>query len=447
MNRAFISLYLIVVLSIVLLGLALNKTWESVNPEDEIDPITSDFISLVEKKFIRTQGKKIILSPEIKQISFGSQVQLVTLDEFSDTEMLGSIKSGVVVKTGNYTELFYYKRISGSDAVLAVNVKRNEPKKTPLYVGFILLFYSAIAVIIFLWVWPLSRDLAKLAEHTLAFGKDGSSKTIAISTRSVLYPFVKSFNQMALRISELMTSQKEMTYAASHELRTPLARMKFALAIAEEQEVSVAIQKQLASIRQDVFDMESLINSLLNYAAFERQTQQLDQPPGHIQDLLQEIVARATIHKKNAIRIVIRDETEAEEFHCEWSLMQTALQNVVNNALDFAKTTIVMHVKITIQNYIIQIEDDGHGVPPDQYERIFESFTRLYSEGVSRSGFGLGLAIVRRIMLWHGGTATCAQGELGGSLFTLSWPRNQYQVVRQIDLRGRGSRERLVKID
>jgi two-component system, OmpR family, sensor kinase len=428
MNRAFISLYLIIVLSIVLLGLALNKVWELLDPEYEVDATTADLIFIIESQFIHSQEKTIIISPELMRLPTRSQVQLVKLDDFSDTEMLDSIKSGAIVHARNNSEVFYYKRIRNSDNVLALSVANEQQQKTPLYIGFILLFYSAIAVIIFFWVWPLSRDLAKLGQHTQEFGKDGSSNTIVISTRSVLFPFAKSFNHMAQRISELMTSQKEITYAVSHELRTPLARMKFALAMAEEQPESNQIHKQLHSIRQDVTDMESLINSLLSYAAFERQTQQLIQPAGHIQDLLHEIVARTAIHKKLAIRIVIQDETQAEEFHCEWSLMQTALQNIINNALDFAKTTIIMHIKITREDYIIQIEDDGPGVPEGQRERIFESFTRLYSEQVSRSGFGLGLAIVKRIMSWHGGRVECTSANLGGSLFTLTWPHKIHKA-------------------
>jgi two-component system, OmpR family, sensor kinase len=423
MNRAFISLYLIIVLSIVLLGLVLNKVWELLDPEYEVDATTADLMSIIESQFINSQGKITLISPELTRVLTRSQVQLVTLDDFSDTEILDSIKSGVIVHARNNSEVFHYKRIRNSGNVLALSVNNKQRQKTPLYIGFILLFYSAIAVIIFFWVWPLSRDLAKLGQHTQEFGKDGSSNTIAISSRSVLFPFAKLFNNMAQRIGELMTSQKEMTYAVSHELRTPLARMKFALAMAEEPREPEQIQKQLFSIRQDVTDMELLINSLLSYAAFERQTQQLSQPAGHIQDLLHQIVARAMTRKKADIRIVIKDETQAEEFRCEWSLMQTALQNVLNNALDFAKTTIVMHIKITTKDYIIEIEDDGPGVPIDQRQRIFESFTRLYSEQVSRSGFGLGLAIVRRIILWHRGSVECLEAKSGGSLFRLTWPR------------------------
>jgi two-component system, OmpR family, sensor kinase len=435
MNRAFISLYLIIVLSIVLLGLVLNKVWELVDPEYQVDPTTADLMSVIEAQFTKSQDKKITISSLPKTLSMHSQVRLEKLEDFSDTKILDKIKSGAIVQARDASEIFYYKRIADSDTVLALSVKHGQQQKTPLYIGFILLFYFAIAVIIFFWVWPLSRDLSKLGQHTQEFGKDGSSNTIAISTRSVLYPFAKSFNHMAQRISELMTSQKEMTYAVSHELRTPLARMKFALAMAEEQREAHPIQsehklihKQLLSIRQDITDMELLINSLLSYAAFERQTQQLIQPAGHIQDLLQEIVARTAIHKKMPIRIVIQDETQAEEFHCEWSLMQTALQNIINNALDFAKTTIIMHIKITRDDYIIQIEDDGPGVPEEQRERIFESFTRLYSEQVSRSGFGLGLAIVRRIMSWHGGHVECTSASLGGALFTLRWPRKTHKA-------------------
>jgi K+-sensing histidine kinase KdpD len=169
--------------------------------------------------------------------------------------------------------------------------------------------------------------------------------------------------------------------------------------------------------------MESLINSFLAYAAFDQQSQQLNQREGHIQDLLQNIISRLLDNQDGNIHIEVKDETQGQAITCEWSLMQTALQNLIHNALGYAQELIVISIQVTPSHFVVFVEDDGSGVPEDQQERVFESFVRIYSEQNHRSGFGLGLALVKRIMDWHTGSVICTRSRLGGAQFILQWLR------------------------
>jgi signal transduction histidine kinase len=423
MNRAFVSLYLIIVLSIVLLGLVLNKFWDEVNPPLEVDPAVVDLITLIEISL--ENSPNIANDHELSEITarLKYKADLVSVANFSKTDIAEKIKQGGVVSVSDANTSYFYKRLANSDNVLMLASPIEPSSRNNLYMVFTLLFYVAIAGAVFLWVWPLTRDLARLAQHAQQIGKDGQQSTINISTRSVLYPFANAFNAMAKRLNEMMRSQKEMTLAVSHELRTPLARMKFALAITENQGLPSALKRQLAGINQDVLDMESLINSFLAYAGFDQQSQQLNQREGHIQDLIQNIIARLLNHQKGNVRVEIKDETNGQVMFCEWSLMQTAIQNLIDNALGYAKTLVLISIKITPSQFVIEVEDDGIGVPEDQQSRIFESFVRIYSEQNNRSGFGLGLALVKRIMEWHLGSVSCAQSSCGGAKFILTWPR------------------------
>jgi len=423
MNRAFVSLYLIIVLSIVLLGLVLNKFWDEMNPPQEVDLAVVDLIQLLETSLKNSENAN--RSIDLKQLTAGLryQAQLVSLEDFSKTNITEKIKSGAVINASDTNTHYFYKRINNTDNVLVLANPLSSSNHNSFYIPFILLFYSAIAVVVFLWVWPLARDLARLAQHAQQLGKDGQQHIIKISTRSVVYPFANAFNAMATRLSENMRLQKEMTLAVSHELRTPLARMKFALAITEDQNISDGLRCQLTGINRDILDMESLINSFLAYAAFDPQSQQLNQREGHIQDLVQNIISRLVSHQGGNIQIEICDETDRQTMICEWSLMQTAIQNLIDNALGYAKAHIRVTLKITSTDFLIEVEDDGPGVAKDQRTRIFESFVRLYSDLPNRSGFGLGLALVKRIMDWHLGSVSCNYSRLGGAQFTLQWPR------------------------
>lgn len=422
MNRAFASLYLIIVLSILLLGLVLNKFWDELNPPQAHDPAVVDLIGLIEHSLQSNPNpdKQQQLTKMTAQLKY--KASLVAIANFSSTSIAEKIKQGDVVSIADEHTNYFYKRLKNTNDVLLLAYSSESNNRPELYALFILIFYGAIAGAIFLWVWPLTRDLARLSQHAQQIGKEGRSLTIAISTRSVLYPFANIFNAMAIRLDELMRSQKEMTLAVSHELRTPLARMKFALAMAEEEKISANLQRQVSSINRDIIEMESLINSFLAYAAFDQQSQQLNQREGHMQSLVQDIIARLANHHEQTIQIIICDNTYGQVMRCEWSLMQTAIQNLIHNALGYAKSTIRVGLNISATDFTIEVEDDGPGVPFDQQSRIFESFVRIYSDQPNRSGFGLGLALVKRIMVWHLGRATCSNSNLGGAKFSLIWP-------------------------
>ena len=423
MNRAFVSLYLIIVLSIVLLGLVLNKFWDEINPPLEIDPAVVDLIALIENNLKSNQHKDKSIYIEEVTLGLNYQAKLLSVSNFSKTNIAEKIKLGGIVNVNDENSHYFYKRIQQSDDVIVLSYPLLPSNRSRFYMPFIFLFYSAIAVVVFFWVWPLARDLARLAQHAQQLGNDGHQHIIKVSPRSVVYPFANAFNAMACRLNEIMRSQKEMTLAVSHELRTPLARMKFALAISEEQIMPEGLRRQLSGINRDILDMESLINSFLAYAAFDRQSQQLNQCEGHIQDLLKNIISRLLSHQEGSIHIDVKDETRGQVIVCEWSLMQTALQNLIDNALGYAREKIIISIKITTDHFIMIVEDDGLGVPEDQQERVFESFVRIYSEQNNRSGFGLGLALVKRIMDWHFGSVSCGHSRLGGAEFTLVWPR------------------------
>lgn len=417
MNRAFISLYLILVLAIVLLGMVLNKFWEQVNPAVDIDPAAADIMQLIEAQLPRLAARDIQLPA-----TGYYQIKVFDLQDFAASSAAVSLRSGHIINASDDTANRFYK-LTTDNKVIALTAQIDQSHKTPLYFIFITIFYGAIALIIFLWVWPLSRDLARLIKHTREVGAQGAPANITLSGRSLLAPFASAFNAMALRLNNIMRSQKEMTYAVSHELRTPLARMKFALAMTETSRLEPDIQRQLESIGRDVGEMEGLINSLLTYASFEQKSEPLDQREGHMEAMLIEMLAR--LDNPSGITIRINNEAGGEIFKCEWALMQTAIHNLLQNAVGFARQNILVTMGVTEQSFKVAVEDDGPGVPEAQREYIFESFVRLYGESdLNRhSGFGLGLAIVKRIMAWHGGSVSCLQSAQGGAKFLIQWPK------------------------
>jgi len=441
MNRAFISLYFFIVASVVLIGWGLNQFWESVAPEQEPTAEIHALFQLIEKELVEQD----LLAQQPQSAANYTQVaqqlstqlkitlELLPLDDVAQSAAMHELHAGKILAATSDNNNIWYKRLAQTDQVVMLSIPVSDDSESPFYRLLLIVFYLAIALAIYLWVWPLSRDSKKLESQTRTLGKDGVPDTLKISPASTLYPLAQAFNHMAQRLRELIASHREMTNAVSHELRTPLARMKFALAMIEEEKLNDKDRRQLRSVEQDIAEMESLISALLAYAGFEQKTQQLEQTSGHMRDLLDELQLRFARHNQRQLHLEICDTTDNAEFICEWKLIETVLQNFINNAARYAKSGIRIELTQTQAEYIIAVEDDGPGIPASERERVFDSFVRLYyaeqdgdqtSGNSSTGGFGLGLAIVKRIMQWHHGTAQFVEPEiLSGARAQIRWPK------------------------
>lgn len=422
MNRAFLSLYAFIVASVILLGWGLNSLWDSISPDAKTRPEIYTLFDLLEKNL--KSGRHQDLEKWLQ--SQAADLQVIPLDELAATGAFSQLKAGEILTVQENGSTSYYKVFLTRNQLLILSYPKNS-ESTGIYKLLLIIFYLGIALAIFLWVWPLSRDAKRLERQTLWVGKDGVPETLQIAPTSTLYPLARAFNQMVERLRELIASHREMTNAVSHELRTPLARMKFALAMLESQIADSKAQQHLQGITQDIHEMESLISSLLVYAGFEQHTQSLQKREGQMQDLLETLRERFVRAGKNHLQIEIVDLSQGATCLCEWKLMETAVQNLVNNAVRYAQSRIHIEYGKQGNEWYLAVEDDGPGIPVAERERIFDSFVRLYHATTEResqsSGFGLGLAIVKRIMQWHKGQVKALDSHvLTGARIELRWP-------------------------
>jgi signal transduction histidine kinase len=96
----------------------------------------------------------------------------------------------------------------------------------------------------------------------------------------------------------------------------------------------------------------------------------------------------------------------------------------VYNALRYARSEVAVRFEMTPDaRYRLCVEDDGPGVPEADRQRVFESFVQLDHTAQRKTGFGLGLAIVRRIVEWHRGDVSVDASPLGGARFCVTWGR------------------------
>jgi two-component system sensor histidine kinase RstB len=239
----------------------------------------------------------------------------------------------------------------------------------------------------------------------------------------------RSFNGMADQIQRLVEVQREMIHAVSHELRTPVARIRFGVQMIETAKDEQTLHRQLDGIDNDIQELDELIDEILTYARLEQGGPVFSLRPGRVTDIVRQVVEeQQVIHPAANIEAVIPEASEVfSESDIEPRYLHRAIQNLVGNACRYARGEVRVRCLLDDENCRIDVEDDGPGVPEQDWEKVFSAFARLDDSRTRNSGgYGLGLSIVRRILFWHGGQSFVGRStELGGARFSLVWPRRQ----------------------
>lgn len=211
----------------------------------------------------------------------------------------------------------------------------------------------------------------------------------------------RDFNSMASQLQERIQAQKRLLSDVSHELRSPLARLRIALALAQEDESSREAHMQ--RIETEAQRLEELIGQLLSS---EVRPIALDD---HIDlvALLQHLCEDARFEGQAQHKgVVLRCDLTAAVVPSHGDLLHKCFDNVLRNAIAHTPQHSDVVVTLTAQDnsYTVSIADRGPGVSEGELDKIFDPFYRVDTARTRESGgFGLGLSIARRAVLQHGG--------------------------------------------
>ena len=234
----------------------------------------------------------------------------------------------------------------------------------------------------------------------------------------------RDFNSMAVQLQKRVQAQKRLLSDVSHELRSPLARLRIALALAQEDQDNSATY--MLRIEQEAERLEELIAQLL---ASQMQTIVLDT---HIDlvPLLEKLCADANFEgQRDSKRVVLERSIDQAIIESSADLLHKSLENILRNALTHTAEHSAVLVKLDmLDEYCrITVEDHGPGVPEEHLDNIFNAFYRIDTARSRESGgYGLGLAITRRAIEQHHGEVT-AENTGTGLKITVSLPLHTIQ--------------------
>ena len=264
-----------------------------------------------------------------------------------------------------------------------------------------------LIIIALIFLKNQTKPLVKLAKAAERFGKGDYVNDFRASESQEIRKAAFEFARMAKRINRHLNQRAEMLSGISHDLRTPLTRLKLQLAMLKQKEISEKMSK-------DIDEMEKMLNDYLQFA--KTQTQE-NTSTININNLLRTI--KSELNNRN---LSLNENDLDIKLKGRPSALKRSFENIIQNGLTYGNK-VYISINKSIKRVIIIVEDDGPGIPEDQFKNVFKPFFRLdKSRSLNQSGVGLGLAIVEDIINSHGGNIQLGKSKYSGLQVRISLP-------------------------
>ena len=258
----------------------------------------------------------------------------------------------------------------------------------------------AMAPVAYLFARRLSAPMRLFAEAAERLGRDPRAPPLELRGSAEIGTAVLAFNDMQERLRRYVEDRTAMVGAIAHDLRTPLTRLRFRIESAPED-----VRGKMAA---DIDQMEEMISAALAFVrdatrAGERTPLELCSLVESLCDEMAETGARTEVQEGE--KVVLEGDPVA---------LRRLFTNLLENAVKFGGRA---RARVFRQggHAVVEIEDDGPGIPAAETERVFEPFYRREpSRSRKTGGIGLGLAVVRSIACSHGGEVALANRDGGG---------------------------------
>jgi len=221
--------------------------------------------------------------------------------------------------------------------------------------------------------------------------------------------------------------KSDMVSTVSHELKTPLTSVQMAVHLLLEEVVGPLTPKQLELLlaaRQDGDRILTMINDLLDLTRIEQGRVKLDLQPQMVSELIEGALDRVQSRAEDAgITITTQLDAGLRQVLVDHDRVEHVFDNLIVNAIQHTARggTIRIEAVGLGDKVRFAVEDTGEGIPAEELPRVFEKFYRIPTSR-HQGGAGLGLAIVREIVLAHGGEIEVQSEAGGGTRFTFTLP-------------------------
>jgi len=286
------------------------------------------------------------------------------------------------------------------------------------------LFLVSLAALLLIFGWMLRRATRALQESAgqLTQRSPNDLRPIAVqSPPREVQPLVNEINALFRRFASALENERRFTSAAAHELRTPLAAVKVHAQVALLTRAAAERKKSLQALMLSIDRASHMVDQLLTLSRLDGMLAlrtgalplRLDVIAGHVIDEVRPLLDRRA------------QKIEADLAACEIDGMEfgvaSLLRNLIDNAMRYGPPEREIRVTVRPENGhgLAIVEDAGPGIPPEERERVFDRFYRLYGDS---EGCGIGLSIVRTVAEVHHAHIDLDSSDLGGLRVSVAFP-------------------------
>lgn len=363
----------------------------------------------------------ILMRDIIKSASEGAQSHTV-LKDASDINMM-TVAVPVIKK--DTTDII---------AVVYLVEALTETDKTIGFVRFNLYLFSAlICILVGLLSFGMSYIVTSPVDEFTTIAKEISKgnfdKRVTVKGHNEFSNLAMAINYMCSELSNLEDNRKKFISDASHELKTPLATIKLICdsIVSTPDPDPEMIQDFLGDLSDEVDRLTRIVERLLKLTKIDSGKSAPNPVPTDITAMLNSVLKKLT-PTANAKDIVLYSDykiTECAPLMLDFDKMWEAIYNITDNAIKYTDEGGFVKLGLNKEGkeIIIQIEDNGHGIPFEEQEHIFDRFYRLDdSRARDTGGTGLGLAIAKEAVILHGGRIEISSEPDMGSTFSIHLP-------------------------
>jgi signal transduction histidine kinase len=307
-------------------------------------------------------------------------------------------------------------------AVVSLGVKAG----APLLLLGALAGALALAMVQFL-AHGMTSPLRQMSIAARAMARGDYDRRVTATSRDEVGELARAFNRMAADLAEVDRMRRDLVANVSHELRTPIAALQTVLENildGVQSPTAETLETMLAQVQR----LAGLVTQLLDLSRLESGAAPLQMKAFSLRPLLDQTVREATLHERNvSVAIEMASDLMAV---ADPERLHQVLANLVENAIRHSPEggAVTLRALVARDRIVIEVADQGPGIPARERARIFERFYRSDASRAAADGFGLGLAIARWIVDLHGGEIRVedrrdSTGRVAGCLMVVELPR------------------------
>ncbi len=344
---------------------------------------------------------------------------------FSNSDGTNSIDVAIPVLDENSEAagiVYLRKSLSSIDDFL------NDLSSTIYRISVLIIVLVALLSIFFSGV--ITKPLVKLTSVTAEIAKGNFDQEVTIKGRDELAVLGKSVNTMSKQLADVEESRKVFVSDVSHELKTPLATIKLlSESILQSPTFDEEIVREfLGDMTNEVDRLTRIIERLLNLSKNDAEVKNINFETVNVTKLL-ELITRKLKPLADEKNIAIKYEHAQDQSDIEMLMdkdkIYEAIYNIVDNSIKYTPEGGAVSVRLVsdIVSLMIEVEDNGIGIPKEDSSKIFDRFYRVdKARARETGGTGLGLAIAAEAINQHGGHIEVISEEGVGSKFIIILP-------------------------